>query len=411
MKILVAEDDLTTCQALTTLLEKWGYQVVVAEDGNKAWDIIQRQDAPKVIVLDWIMPGIDGVELCRRIRERPFGEYIYIIMLTVKKRKSDVMAGLYAGADDYIVKPFSSSELRSRVAYGVHRIITKDNSDQETTSALKSDVVKRYFARMEKITKTESLQQFHTDRIAELGLLLAGVAHEINNPTTYISNSAQNLKLFWQKMEPLIKEQSHNAKEQDKIEMILEKAQKNIDCISDGVERILNIVDGLRAFARLDSQEKNPCDINRCIEQALELCHNTLKRHIKIQKDLDNDLPPVIADELQMEQVIINLILNADDAMEEKEQGTLTIRTKQIDDNVIIVVSDTGTGIPDSKLGNIWQSFFTTKGVGKGTGLGLATVRKIINDHNGQIEAANKPQGGAEFTITLPAMQHQTVVE
>jgi len=407
MKILVAEDDKTTCQALTGLLEKWDYQVVVAEDGNKAWEIMQRPDAPRVAILDWIMPGIDGVELCRRIRERSSAEYVYIIMLTVKKRKSDVMAGLYAGADDYIVKPFSSSELHSRLMYGVQRI--EGAVDNKTNSATKSNVVERYFSKMEKIAKKESLWQLHADRIAELGVLLAGVAHEINNPTTYISNSAQNLKMFWQKMEPLLKGQGHNVKKQQKIETILEKTQQNIDYISDGVERILNIVDGLRAFARLDNGEKNTCDVNRCIEQAIELCCNTIERYITIQKDLANDLPLVIADDLQIEQVIINLIINAGNAMEEQRQGTLTVRTKQVGETVIIIVSDTGPGIPESKLVNIWQPFFTTKTLGKGTGLGLAIVRKIVSDHNGQVEVRNKPEGGAEFTITLPIMQHETV--
>jgi len=118
MRILIAEDDITSRRMLEALLVKWNYEVVVTSDGNVAWQILQAQDGPPLAILDWMMPGKDGVEICRRIRESPQSGPRYIILLTSKGRKEDVVSGLDAGADDYITKPFESEELRARVQVG-----------------------------------------------------------------------------------------------------------------------------------------------------------------------------------------------------------------------------------------------------------------------------------------------------
>ncbi len=115
MRILVAEDDAVSRHLLATFLSKWGYRVVVAADGSEAWEKLQREDAPKVAILDWMMPGLDGLELCRKIRERPQDNYIYVLLLTAKGQKEDVVIALDAGADDYLIKPFDPQELRARV--------------------------------------------------------------------------------------------------------------------------------------------------------------------------------------------------------------------------------------------------------------------------------------------------------
>lgn len=127
MKILIAEDDLISRRVLAATLEKFGYEVIVAADGVEAWAAFQGPDAPQLAILDWMMPGLDGVELCRRVRSDPTQLPPYLILLTAKSAKADVVAGLNAGANDYLTKPFDSTELRARVQVGVHVLELQNN--------------------------------------------------------------------------------------------------------------------------------------------------------------------------------------------------------------------------------------------------------------------------------------------
>ncbi len=118
MRVLVAEDDAVSRHLLATFLTKWGYRVVVATDGSEAWEKLQREDAPKLAILDWMMPGMDGLALCQKIRQRSQDKYIYVLLLTAKGQKEDLVSALDAGADDYLTKPFDPQELRARVRAG-----------------------------------------------------------------------------------------------------------------------------------------------------------------------------------------------------------------------------------------------------------------------------------------------------
>jgi sigma-B regulation protein RsbU (phosphoserine phosphatase) len=118
MKVLIAEDDVTSRMMLKAILTKWGYEVVETSDGDEAWQVLQREDAPRLAILDWVMPGISGDELCRKVRQRSPLRPIYIILLTVRRDMADVIAGLEAGANDYVRKPFDREELRARVRVG-----------------------------------------------------------------------------------------------------------------------------------------------------------------------------------------------------------------------------------------------------------------------------------------------------
>lgn len=120
MKILIAEDDPVSRRLLAAMLDKFGYEVVVAADGAEAWTALQRDDAPSLAILDWMMPEIDGVGLCRRVRALSTTTPPYLILLTAKSGKEDVVAGLDAGANDYLTKPFDRAELRARVQVGAH---------------------------------------------------------------------------------------------------------------------------------------------------------------------------------------------------------------------------------------------------------------------------------------------------
>lgn len=122
MKVLIAEDDAISRRVLEATLERWGYEVVVTNDGNEAWAQLSGEDCPHLVVLDWMMPGLDGPEVCRRVRKRPDGESFYLLLLTAKAQAEDIVRGLSAGADDYVSKPFNREELQARVKNG-ERII------------------------------------------------------------------------------------------------------------------------------------------------------------------------------------------------------------------------------------------------------------------------------------------------
>lgn len=396
MKILIAEDDTPSRTLLERKLRGWDYEVIAAEDGSQAWDAVQKQ-TPDIAILDWMMPGLDGVDVCRNIRNAKDLPYTYIIMLTAKEQDQDMLVAFDAGADDYILKPFDKDILRSRIAVG-SRVINYDRKLTETNEQLRQDGYK-----MEKLAHERSKQLVHAERMATVGLLSAGIAHEINNPTAFISGNIQTLEKFWKDVEPILQPGSNDGKSlSGKIEFILEEMPNAIDGIRNGVERISKIVNGLKAFCRKDHGNLTLCDVNTCIEQSLELCRNPLKYHVTVEKELGENLPQIKADSQQIEQVLVNLFTNAVDAIGEKD-GVMTIETKIVDDTVLIMVGDSGPGIQEDKFNDIFQPFFTTKPVGSGTGLGLSTAIGIIENHQGHLEVTNKPTGGALFTISLPA--------
>lgn len=394
MKILIAEDDIISRTLLEGMLGNWGYEVIATEDGNQAWDAVQSE-TPDIAILDWMMPGLDGIDLCRNIRNAENLHYIYIIMLSAKGRDEDVLAGFNAGADNYMVKPFDGDILRSRIAVGL-RVIEYDRKLTE-----KNKQLQQHSCEMEKLAQERSRQLVHAERMATVGLLSAGIAHEINNPTSFISGNIQTLEKFWKDVEPVLQVTEMPDELDGKLEFILEEMPKTIDGIRSGVKRVSKIVNGLKAFCRKDHGDLVTCDVNACIEQSLELCRNALKYHVTVEKNLANSLPQIKADSQQIEQVFVNLFTNAVDAIGEKD-GTITIETKVVNDTVLITVADSGSGIAADKLDDIWQPFFTTKAVGSGTGLGLSTVLGIIENHEGHIEVKNKAAGGVLFTISLP---------
>lgn len=393
MRILVADDDRVSRIALNAILGNAGHEAVVAEDGDKAWDVL-REGGVDIAILDWMMPGLKGIELCERIREqeREGRGYVYVMLLTGMDDRKDVVAGLEAGADDYITKPFDRAVLMSRVDVGVR--------------------IKRYEARlreyseeMERLVEERSRQLVHAERMATVGLLSAGIAHEINNPNTFISGNIQTLERFWEDLGPLLGEFDIGDEQVGrKVEYIVEQMPGIMDGMRKGVHKISRIVDGLKGYCRTNGGNACAVDINECINSSLELCHNSLKYHVRVEKDLADDLPTVGADAQQMEQVFVNLFVNASHAIDSSEEGLLEIRSYVKGCKVVVEVADNGSGIAEEHIDEIWKPFFTTKDVDKGTGLGLYTIMNIVREHGGDIEAGNRECGGAVFTVVLPVV-------
>lgn len=232
------------------------------------------------------------------------------------------------------------------------------------------------FNSMVKSLEESQRQLIQSEKLASLGQLAAGVAHEINNPLTNISNSAQ---LLLQEAEG--------------------KVAKRLKIIEENVEKASRIVRNLRNFSRAPEFHPEFVDVNSLLEKSLEFVRHELKG-IEVVKDFDTDLPEVLADPLQLQQVFVNIITNACQAM--PNGGTLTLATRGGDEMVEIRISDTGVGIPKEHLSKIFDPFFTTRKVGKGTGLGLSISYKIVDAHNGKIEVESEVGKGSTFIIKLP---------
>lgn len=283
-------------------------------------------------------------------------------------------------------------------------ISVRKQHEQEITD--KTRQVQEYATQMESLAAERAQQLVRADRLVQLGVMSAGIAHEINNPTTFIASNVEMMAKFWDTLEPLLRQQEAGDADEaprQKQRFILEEFPRVVAGMRMGVERILHIVKGLKIFAYQGTVEKAPCDVNLCVSQALDMFRNALKKHVVATAHLAEGLPHILGDGRQLVQVLVNLFANAADAMEYQGRGTIAIHTALREARVRIEVEDSGPGIPPDKLNNIWEPFFTTKPIGKGTGLGLSISQSIIKAHNGTIAAENKPEGGARFIIEIPA--------
>ena len=359
MRVFVAEDDFTSRTMLQAFLKKCGYEVTAVSDGQEAWEKFQEPDAPQLAVVDWVMPGMTGPELCRTLRTQARPDPLYITLLTSKGEKHDVIAGLEAGADDYIAKPYDNDELRVRLAVGARLVESEEK-------------VRHYAVKMERLAEERARQLVHADRLATLGMLSAGIAHEINNPVSFISGNAQTQRTMWKVIEPrLVHCLENGVGDAGKLSYILKEMPAIFEGINNGVTRVSAIVKGLKGYSRKESEGYVDCDINQCAEEALLIMHNSLKYNITVRKELTSSLPVIRARPQQITQVLINLIGNASDALEKRSGGSIRILSRLEGAQVHIIVEDNGPGIDEGKLEEIFDPFVTTKPADKGTGLGV----------------------------------------
>jgi two-component system, NtrC family, sensor kinase len=397
MRLLIAEDDPVLQFTLTDTASEWGYEVTLAVTGREAYDVLRGDDPPRLALLDWMMPGMNGPEICSRLRDLDDAPFVYTLILTSKSEKKDVARALDAGADDFLSKPVDIDELRSRLAVG-RRAVEYEQALTEKNAQLDT-----YAAEMERLAEERARQLVHAERLALLGTLTAGLAHEIANPISFISGNVTFLHDAWEAAEPCIKEHlAGGVGDERRLQLVLEEAPRAFDGIREGIHRSSQLVTGLKRFSRKGTEGQTRCAMNDCIHNALQLAQNRLRPTVKVEQHLADDCPQIHVNQQQIEQVLVNLFVNAADAMAAGGGGDLVVSSCEEDDRLIVTVEDTGTGIPDAHLESIWEPFFTTKDGDKGTGLGLSISRGIIEEHDGVIWAENRPEGGARFVIELP---------
>lgn len=399
MKVLIAEDDPVSRRLLQSYLEKWGYEVTAANDGAAAWQLFQQDEFP-IVISDWIMPEVDGLELVRRIRslQRPF--YVYAMLLTARSQKQDVVAGMEAGADDFISKPFDRDELRVRLREG-ERIVRLERSLAEQNRTLRE-------------TQAALVQ---SEKLAGLGHLAAGMAHEINNPIAYVTNNIavlrrdmlavmQLLAKYEATRHLLAQVSPEPAAELERMEreidvpFLHENIQQLLDRSIDGLQRVRDIVRSLRDFARLDEAEFNELDLNAAVQSTLEIMrHEIDSKDVHVGTELE-PLPPLEGHASKINQVLLNLLANAVQAC--SPGGHVVVRTRVEHDHAVLEVADDGSGIPPEHLPRIFEPFFTTRAVGEGKGLGLAISYGIVREHGGTIEVDTSVGRGSTFRVKLP---------
>jgi len=239
------------------------------------------------------------------------------------------------------------------------------------------------------VTEERAKQErlYLTDRLASIGEMAAGIAHELNNPLTGVIGLSQLL---------LDEEMSDGVKED--LKMVCSEAQ-----------RAAAVVKKLLTFARQHTTERQAVQINAVVEDVLSLrAYEHKVNNIRVTTRFDNHLPKIIADPFQIQQVFLNIVLNAEQAMiEAHKEGTLTVTTERVDGNIKVSFSDDGPGIPPENMHKLFSPFFTTKEVGKGTGLGLSICYGIVTNHGGRIYTQSELGKGATFVVELPVGSYQ----
>ncbi len=425
--ILVVDDTPANLEVLSEALSDAGFEVAIATDGELA--ISQAElSFPSLILLDVMMPGIDGFETCRRLKASNITQDIPVIFMTALADSTDKVRGLNLGAVDYVTKPFQEAELIARVKTQLKLHHLTQHLEQQVTER-----TAELTQALQQVQQSQ-IQLVQSEKMAALGQLVAGVAHEINNPVNFIYGNLDHFEEYtqifldflqlYQKYYPNPVDEIQEQAEDVDLEFVQSDAVKMLASMKIGTERIRQIVLSLRNFSRMDEAEFKAVDIHEGIESTLMILQHRLKaqsKHPEMQIIRDYDkLPLVECYPGPLNQVFMNILANAIDALEEANSkrtyqqikdnpNHITIRTSVINaQSVQIAIADNGPGIPEHIQDRIFDPFFTTKPVGKGTGMGMSISYQIITEkHQGQLKCSSKPGQGTEFVIQIPI--HQSI--
>lgn len=440
-RILIVDDIEENLYFLEVLLKGNGFVVDAVHNGAEALEIA-RKTPPDLLVSDILMPVMDGYALCREWRsdERLKGIPLIFYTATFVEKKDEKLA-LAMGADRFVIKPQEPEVLmtiiremltdsRSKIepsieAHEDEKSLLKDYSEalfrklekkmadlECVNQKLQDEISERQ--RAEKERAEMQVHMIQQDKIATIGQLAAGIAHEINNPIGFIKSNIETLAKYTDRLkrfvavaDELVKRECGSTAQEGLAE---ERSRLRIDAIVrdvgslitdclDGAERIVSIVKDLKVFAHHDVLETKPVDINHCCDTVISLIWNEIKYVATLHKEY-GEIPLVVCNSQQMSQVLINLLVNAAHAI--NDQGDISIRTWSDQGSVFLSVSDTGCGIPPEDLSRIFDAFYTTKEVGKGTGLGLSISSEIVRKHGGEIYVASEVGVGTTFAVRLP---------
>jgi len=433
-RILAIDDSATFRMELVVSLQGEGYDVVQARGGEEALQLISVQPVD-CILLDMVMPGLSGEETCRKFKAIPSCRDVPVLLLTALEDGEALLAGLSAGADDFIQKSSGFEVLKARVRAQLRRRQIEEETRRLRERSLKSEMEAAEARASRELAETRAklvdelqlknqelealaesraelaagLQHANTElqaayqtlqstqaqlvqsaKMASLGALVAGVAHEINNPLAFVISHLETVENRLRKL-------ARPSAERDQGHLDL--AFTRIGETREGLRRIRDLVLKLRTFSRLDEGEFKVVSIRECIDAVLTIQRYRLGDDIRVTIEVDATdnvacYPSLIT------QAVMNLVSNAADAI--PGAGAIDIRAGRRGEDYEIVVEDTGTGIPPELRERVIEPFFTTKPVGSGTGLGLAITYSIVKKHAGELELGERPEGGTRAVIRFP---------
>lgn len=385
------------------------YEVLVATSGLRGLELVNATPKPDLILLDVMMPDMDGYEVINLLKANPETQDIPVIFVTALSSNADEERGLLLGAVDYIYKPCNLSILLARVR--THLELKRARDWLKNQNALLEAEVER----RDKENQLVHLQLLQSEKLAAIGQLAAGIAHEINNPIGFVNSNLNTLSSYQHDLFAVLDAYdalfAENPLQTDAAQKLLEfKQQKDLDYLRkdipqliaesrDGLSRVRNIILDLKDFSHAETNDWELGDLHKGIDSTLNIIYNELKYHCTIHKEY-GDIPEIICLPSQLNQVFMNLLVNAAHAIETK--GDIFIRTGHTDTEVWVEISDNGKGIPQEHLSRLFEPFFTTKPVGKGTGLGLSISQNIVLKHGGRIAVCSEVGQGSSFRIWLP---------
>jgi len=378
MKILIAEDDSTSSMILNTNLSKWDYEPIIVEDGEAAWKIMQQDDHPKLLLLDWLMPKLNGVELCSRIRDSETEDPSFIILLTSKTSTDDIVTGLEAGANEYIAKPFNMAELKARLQVGKRMLLLQE---EQKKAERDRERLQRELAQNRKMKA--------------LSLITGGLAHDFNNILSIIMGyTTMSLDRFGNEMP-------------ERLKYYLLTSLKSSEGAKELVEKMITYTHGNQMV------KAEPINLSNELRIIQEKLQNKLPDSISIECHEEMILPDIVSSPEELWQLIDNVCDNAKDAM--SAEGIIKIDiayTKNVQEECLIChkevegdwvelsISDHGTGMTTETMEHMFEPFFTTKELGKG--MGMAMSHGIIKRIGGHCQVESTVGEGSNIRIFFP---------
>ncbi len=414
-EVLVTEDNPDMRKLLHFLLSK-EFDVRTARNGREALEAVEVR-APDLILTDIMMPEMSGTELCRALKEDPRTQGIPVVLVTSKAERDMKIEGLELGADDYVTKPFHARELVARV-----RSLVRLRRLQEEL-VVRNQILERTNDQLEQAMhelKETEVQMVQAERLAAVGELAAGVAHEVNNPVNYASNALRTLRSYVDDIargatavgeidagdrHALAEGVAKVARLRAEVgfDELVDSLRELATIMTEGLDRTGRLVGDLRDFASPGAAVREPLDLRQGISSTLQLLRYAMQEAgVEAQFAPPASLRRVMGDARALNQVFLNLLKNACEALEETG-GRVWVDLESREDSVIVTIRDDGPGIAPEAKARLFEPFFTTKEAGRGTGLGLSISRRIVTEHGGRIEVVSAPDDGTCFTIHLPA--------
>ncbi|OLP16068.1 hypothetical protein BST81_22840 [Leptolyngbya sp. 'hensonii'] len=444
-RILIVDDSPNNLKVLCDVLEQTGWEIRVATDGESALQQVAYSQ-PDLILLDVMMPGMDGLETCRRLKADPALQKIPVMFITALADVRDKAEGYSLGAVDYITKPFDRNDILARIQTQLkiahlNRQIQAQNAELQQ---LQQDLEQRVLDRTAQLATTlQELQQrqmslLDAEKLFAMGALVAGLAYEmdmslgaittnLDHTSNYIRPLIALLRLY-QTCYPNPDRQISQKQADMNLSDLIMDLPRVVATMTRSSERLTKLVRSIRQFSQPASNLAQPVDLHEGLDGVLLLLAHRLKGKppypsIQVVKEYGS-LPPIVCYGDAINQVFLNLLVNALDALEdawdqgywadsplrsggregERKSGpTLTIQTQIRGNHVLVSIANNGPGMSAEARANLFQPMFTTKPIGKGTGLGLSLSRRIVEEKQGGVlRCLSDPDQGTEFQIELP---------